>query len=93
VRNAFGGRHIARPADQAAVVAVIEGWWAVEKSHIGRDQRLTEGAGRNILFERKRGFLPYPHPAIVLSCAVVPERAAAPGFAKGMERIAMSLIA
>src|SRR5262245_40991848 len=38
-------------------------WCGREHSHIGRDQRLTEGAGRNSLFERKRGFLPYPHRA------------------------------
>jgi hypothetical protein len=32
--SAFGGRHIGRPADQAVVVALIEGWWAVEGSNL-----------------------------------------------------------
>jgi hypothetical protein len=36
-------------------------WWGWEKSHIGRNQWLTRGAGTLGHIKRKRGFPAYPH--------------------------------
>src|SRR6516162_4858728 len=39
-------------------------WWAREMSHVGPDQILTQGAGRNGRFEAKQGFGIYPNPSL-----------------------------
>ena len=44
--------------------STLSSWWGREMSHVGLDQILTQGAGRNGRFEAKQGFGIYPNPSL-----------------------------